>query len=125
MNDGAGRDRAAVTAGEGDRRRQGDAVLDSLERQWLQAEHALYPMIFARPEAYEASVRLVRSVADRLRGASDVQDLVEAWRGQRDLVLSAASDTGISLDDLDAGLIGGAGFCLRRGQLHDASSASI
>jgi hypothetical protein len=113
---GAGHDRAAVMAGEGDLR-QSDADLSSLERRWSQAEHALYPMIFAQPEAYEASVRLVRRIADLLRGASAAEDLAKAWRGWRSLVQSAAHDTRTSLDDLDASLIGGAGFCLRRRQM--------
>jgi hypothetical protein len=120
VKDGTGGSLAAVTAVKGGRQ-EPDADLHSLARQWLQAEHALYPMIFAQPDAYETSVRLVRAVADGLRDASAAQDLAHAWRGWRGLVLSAARGTGISLDDVDAGLVGGAGFCLRLRQLQAQS----
>jgi hypothetical protein len=118
VNDGTGGNLAAVTAVKGGRQ-EPDADLHSLERQWLRAEHALYPMIFAQPDAYETSVRLVRAVANELADASAAQDLAQAWRGWRGLVLSAARGTGISLADVDAGLVGGAGFCFRLRQLQD------
>jgi acetyl esterase/lipase len=120
VKDGAGGNLAAVTAMNGGRQ-EPDADLHLLERQWLQAEHALYPMIFAQPDAYETSVRLVRAVAEGLRDASAPHDLADAWRGRRGLVLRAARGTGISLEDVDAGRVGGAGFCFRLRQLQAES----
>ena len=120
MKPGSGGDRAGFMGVEGGRQ-EPDADLHSLERQWLQAERALYPMIFAQPDVYEASVRLVRAVAEGRREATAAQDLAQAWRGRRGLVLRAARGTGISLDDVDAGLAAGAGFCLRLRQLQAQS----
>ena len=84
VNDGTGGNLAAVTAAKGGRQ-EPDADLHSLERQWLQAEHALYPMIFAQPDAYEMSVRLVRAVADGLRDATAAGlDPCVAWSPRPD-----------------------------------------
>jgi len=124
VTDCTGGNLAAVTAVKGGRQ-EPDADLHSLERQWLQAEHALYPMIFAQPDKYETSVRLVRAVAERLRDVSAAQELAHAWREHSDLVLSAACGTGISLDDVDADLVGGAGFCLRLRQLQAQSRQMV
>src|ERR1700740_1518809 len=70
-----------------------------------------------RPDLYERSVRMVRAVADELAGCLDLGALVKAWGGAAEIVHRAASEAGLDLEELDAGLIAGAGFSMRYREL--------
>jgi hypothetical protein len=70
-----------------------------------------------RPDLYERSVRLVRVVADELAGCLDMPALVEAWGGAAEIVHRAATEAGLDLEGVDAGLIAGAGFSMRYREL--------
>jgi hypothetical protein len=73
-----------------------------------------------RPDLYERAVLMVRVVADELAGCLDLAALVEAWNGAAGIVHRGASEAGLDLDGLDAGLIAGAGFSMRYRELAGA-----
>jgi hypothetical protein len=92
-------------------------VPPQLLSDWRAAEERLYPIVMVRPDLYERSVRLVRVVADELAGCLDLPALVEAWSGAAEIVHRAASEGGLDLEGVDAGLIAGAGFSMRYREL--------
>lgn len=87
---------------------------------WKAAEERLYPVVMVRPDLYERAVLMVRVVADELAGCLDLAALVEAWNGAAGIVHRGASEAGLDLDGLDAGLIAGAGFSMRYRELAGA-----
>jgi hypothetical protein len=89
---------------------------------WKSAEERLYPVVMVRPDLYERSVRMVRAVTDELAGCTDLAALVEAWGTAAEIVHRAASESGLDLEGLDAGLIAGAGFSMRYRELATAAS---
>jgi hypothetical protein len=91
---------------------------------WKSAEERLYPVVMVRPDLYERSVRMVRVVTDELARCLDLAALVEAWSGAAEIVHRAATEAGLDLDELDAGLIAGAGFSMRYRELAGAASRS-
>jgi hypothetical protein len=52
---------------------------DALHR-WRQGEERLYPIVMVRPDLYEKSAVLVRSLADSLEGVPDMDALVATYR---------------------------------------------
>jgi hypothetical protein len=89
---------------------------------WKAAEERLYPVVMVRPDLYERSVRMVRAVTDELAACLDLPALVGAWASAAEIVHRAASEAGLDLDGLDAGLIAGAGFSMRYRELATAAS---
>jgi len=53
---------------------------DEVVRRWRRGEELLYPVATVRPDLYQASSRLVRSLADILEGVPDVDALVATYR---------------------------------------------
>jgi hypothetical protein len=84
---------------------------------WKAAEERLYPVVMVRPDLYERSVRMVRAVVDELAAYLDLDALAEAWDGAAEIVHRAASDSGLDLEGLDAGLVAGAAFSMRYREL--------
>ena len=84
---------------------------------WKAAEERLYPVVMVRPDLYERAVRMVRAVTDELAGCGDLAALVEAWESAAEIVHRAATDAGLDLEGLDAGLLAGAGFSMRYREL--------
>jgi hypothetical protein len=99
-------------------------VPSQLLSDWKSAEERLYPVVMVRPDLYERSVRMVRAVTDALAGCLDLPALVEAWGSAADIVHRAATEAGLDLDGLDAGLLAGAGFSMRYRELATAASRS-
>ena len=97
-------------------------VPPQLLSDWKSAEERLYPVVMVRPDLYERSVRVVRAVTDELAGCGDLPALVEAWDSAADIVHRAATDAGLSLEGLDAGLLAGAGFSMRYRELATTAS---
>jgi hypothetical protein len=95
-------------------------VPPQLLSDWKAAEERLYPVVMVRPDLYERAVRMVRVVVDELVGCLDLAGLVKAWGGAAEIVHRAATEAGLDLDGLDAGLIAGAGFSMRYRQLAGA-----
>lgn len=81
--------------------------------EWRAAEERLYPVVMLRPDLYERAIRLVRGVADELAAHGDVASLVAAWADAAEIVYRVSSLTLQPLEELDAGLVAGAGFSLR------------
>jgi hypothetical protein len=99
-------------------------VPPQLLSDWKSAEERLYPVVMVRPDLYERSVRMVRAVTDELAGCLDLPALVEAWGSAADIVHRAATEAGLDLEGLDAGLLAGAGFSMRYRELATTASRS-
>jgi hypothetical protein len=97
-------------------------VPPQLLTDWKAAEERLYPVVMVRPDLYERSVRLVRAAVDELAGCLDVAALVNAWSGAAEIVHRGATEAGLDLEELDAGLIAGAAFSMRYRELAAAAS---
>lgn len=97
-------------------------VPPQLLSDWKSAEERLYPVVMVRPDLYERSVRVVRAVTDELAGCGDLPALVAAWDSAADIVHRAATDAGLDLEGLDAGLLAGAGFSMRYRELATTAS---
>lgn len=91
--------------------------LTALQGRWRQAEGRLYPLIVADPEGYEASLRLVRAVADELRDVVRIDDLVTWFDRSDELLVRAAPAAGVDVSQVDRDAVAGAAFALRLGQL--------
>lgn len=92
-------------------------VPPQLLSDWKSAEERLYPVVMVRPDLYERSIRMVRATADELAGCLDVGALVQAWGGAAQIVHRAATEAGLDLEGLDAGLVAGAAFSMRYREL--------
>ena len=97
-------------------------VPPQLLSDWKSAEERLYPVVMVRPDLYERSIRMVRATADELAGCLDVGALVQAWGGAAEIVHRAATEAGLDLEGLDAGLVAGAAFSMRYRELAAAAS---
>lgn len=99
-------------------------VPPKLLSDWKTAEERLYPVVMVRPDLYERSVQMVRAVADELAGCLNLAALAEAWDSAADVVHRAATEAGLDLEGLDAGLLAGAGFSMRYRELATAAARS-
>ena len=97
-------------------------VPPQLLSDWKAAEERLYPVVMVRPDLYERSIRMVRVVVDELTGCLDLPALVNEWGGAAEIVHRAATEAGLDLEGLDAGLIAGAAFSMRYRELAGAAS---
>jgi hypothetical protein len=99
-------------------------VPPQLLSDWKSAEERLYPVVMVRPDLYERSIRMVRATADELAGCLDVAALVQAWAGAAEIVHRAATEAGLDLEGLDAGLVAGAAFSMRYRELAAGAARS-
>ena len=97
-------------------------VPPQLLSDWKSAEERLYPVVMVRPDLYERSIRMVRATADELAGCLDLGALVQAWGGAAEIVHRAATEAGLDLEGLDAGLVAGAAFSMRYRELAAVAS---
>ena len=97
-------------------------VPPQLLSDWKTAEERLYPVVMVRPDLYERSIRMVRVVVDELTGCLDLPALVNEWGEAAEIVNRAATEAGLDLEGLDAGLIAGAAFSMRYRELAGAAS---
>ena len=58
---------------------QPDDIPHDVLLRWQAAEEQLYPVVMVRPDLYERSIQLVRSVADELRELTTPAALLEAF----------------------------------------------
>jgi hypothetical protein len=70
-----------------------------------------------RPDLYERSVSAVRETVDELRAVVTITELVDADADGELLVARILRRDGIAGDELDLGLIAGAAFAIRYGEL--------
>ena len=89
----------------------------ALHGRWRQAEHRLYPLIVSDPEAYEASLRLVRAVADELAEVKRSDDLVTWFDRSEELLVRAAPGARVDVSQVDRDAVAGAAFALRLAEL--------
>jgi hypothetical protein len=88
-------------------------------RRWRQAEDRLYPVATVRPDLYEASIRLVRSLADALANVPDVDALVATYRTgdvERELAAAGVDRTRVP-PDVQLDLVRDATYALREREL--------
>ena len=92
---------------------------DEVERRWREAENRLYPIVTVRPDLYEVSVRLVRSLADHLGAVPDRDALVTSFQSasvKDDLDAIGVDPQDIS-EDIDVTLVRAAAYQVRSREL--------
>jgi hypothetical protein len=92
---------------------------EDVARRWRQGEERLYPVVTVRPDLYQASISLVRSLADHLGRVPDLDALTTTYRATtRDGDLR---DAGIDLGDvppeMDLDLVRDAAYQVRAREL--------
>jgi hypothetical protein len=97
-------------------RTPGDVPEELLQR-WRAAEERLYPVVMVRPDLYERSIELVRSIADELRAATTPAALAEAFGDAAEIAARVIRRESLLVEDLDLGLATSAAFGLRHREL--------
>jgi hypothetical protein len=90
----------------------GDVHVEVAQR-WQAAEERLYPVVMVRPDLYERSIELVRSIADELRGVTTTAALVQAFGDAAEIAARVIKRESLAVDDIDVGLATSAAFALR------------
>jgi hypothetical protein len=70
-----------------------------------------------RPDLYERSIELVRSIADELRGITTTAALVQAFGDAAEIAARVIKRESLAVDDIDVGLATSAAFALRHREL--------
>jgi hypothetical protein len=94
----------------------GDVPVEVAQR-WQAAEERLYPVVMVRPDLYERSIELVRSIADELRGITTTAALVQAFGDAAEIAARVIKRESLAVDDIDVGLATSAAFALRHREL--------
>jgi hypothetical protein len=94
----------------------GDVPVEVAQR-WQAAEERLYPIVMVRPDLYERSIELVRSIADELRGVTTTAALVQAFGDAAEIAARVIKRESLAVDDLDVGLATSAAFALRHREM--------
>lgn len=92
---------------------------DEVMRRWRTGEEKLYPVVTVRPDLYETSIGLVRSLADHLGSVPDVDALVTTYRvtdAQEEREAAGLGDTHIP-PEVDLGLVRDAAYQVRAREL--------
>jgi hypothetical protein len=92
-------------------------TLQEAMSQWRLAENRLYPVVTTRPDLYAQSISLVRAVADELGSSNTVEELLDAYERAPDIVATVVTRSNLATQEIDLGLIAGAAFNLRYGEL--------
>src|SRR4029453_11800835 len=88
-----------------------------LAQRWQAAEERLYPVVMVRPDLYERSIELVRSIADELRGVTTMAALVEAFGDAAEIAARVIERESLAGDNIDLRLATSAAFGLRHGEM--------
>ena len=94
----------------------GDVPVEVAQR-WQDAEERLYPVVMVRPDLYERSIELVRSIADELRGVTTTAALVQAFGDAAEIAARVIKRESLAVDDIDVGLATSAAFALRHREM--------
>jgi hypothetical protein len=92
-------------------------VPEELVQRWRAAEERLYPVVMVRPDLYERSIELVRSIADELRAVSTTAALVEAFGDAATIAAGVIRRESLVVEGIDLGLVTSAAFGLRHREL--------
>jgi hypothetical protein len=98
---------------------------DEALRRWRLGEERLYPVVTLRPDLYEASIGLVRALADHLANVPDLDALVTTYRataGPEELE-QAGIDASALPPEMDLDLVRDAAYQLRARELQSVESA--
>lgn len=92
-------------------------VPEELAQRWRAAEERLYPVVMVRPDLYERSIELVRSIADELRAVTTTAALVEAFGNAAEIAAGVIRRESLTVEGIDLGLVTSAAFGLRHRDL--------
>jgi hypothetical protein len=92
-------------------------VPDDVLLRWRAAEERLYPVVMVRPDLYERSIELVRSVADELRAFTTPAALLDGFARAAEIAAEVIRRESLAVDDVDLGLATTAAFSLRYREL--------
>jgi hypothetical protein len=85
--------------------------------RWRAAEEQLYPVVMVRPDLYERSIELVRSVADELRAFTTPAELLEGFGSANEIAARVVRRESIAVEGVDLALATTAAFSLRYREL--------
>lgn len=94
-----------------------DEIPDDVLQRWRAAEEQLYPVVMVRPDLYERSIELVRSLADELRAATTPAALLEAYARAGEFAALVIRRESLAVEGVDLGLATAAAFNLRYREL--------
>jgi hypothetical protein len=92
-------------------------VPEELVLRWRAAEEQLYPVVMVRPDLYERSIELVRSLADELRAFTTPAALVAAFTRAAEIAAGVIRRESLTVEGVDLGLATSAAFNLRYREL--------
>jgi len=92
-------------------------VPDDVLLRWRAAEEQLYPVVMVRPDLYERSIELVRSVADELRAFTTPAALLDAFADAAEIAAGVIRRESLAVEGVDLGLATAAAFSLRYREL--------
>ena len=95
---------------------QEDIPTDVLMR-WRAAEEQLYPVVMVRPDLYERSIEIVRSVADELRAFSTPAALLDGFGRAAEIAAWVVRRESLATEGVDLALATTAAFSLRYREL--------
>ena len=95
---------------------QEDIPPDVLMR-WRAAEEQLYPVVMVRPDLYERSIEIVRSVADELRAFSTPTALLDGFGRAAEIAAGVVRRESLATEGVDLALATTAAFSLRYREL--------
>jgi hypothetical protein len=95
---------------------QEDIPPDVLMR-WRAAEEQLYPVVMVRPDLYERSIEIVRSVADELRAFGTPAALLDGFGRAAEIAAGVVRRESLATEGVDLALATTAAFSLRYREL--------
>jgi hypothetical protein len=85
--------------------------------RWRAAEEQLYPVVMVRPDLYERSIEIVRSVADELRSFRTPAALLDGFGRAAEITAQVVRRESLTTEGVDLALATGAAFSLRYREL--------
>jgi hypothetical protein len=96
---------------------QPDEIPPEVLLRWRAAEERLYPVVMVRPDLYERSIELVRSVADELRAFTTPAALLDGFARAAEIAAQVIRRESLEMEGVDLGLATTAAFSLRYREL--------
>jgi hypothetical protein len=85
--------------------------------RWRAAEEQLYPVVMVRPDLYERSIEIVRSVADELRAFGTPAALLDGFGHAAEIAARVVRRESLATEGVDLALATTAAFSLRYREL--------
>jgi hypothetical protein len=91
--------------------------IEPAHMSWAECERQLYAMAVSDPQHYQQAILAVRALADDMRAATSVEQLVAMWPPAAGAFLSAVAAHGLASQALPREQVAGAAFALREREI--------